>query len=482
MVDSPFETTIYMDADTLPCSPLFHKALFNGLNGADIALTMEDGRQSSDITHTSHYISRGDPNQHNSAPVVLDMTSNNTRAMLEVYKSIFFSKDDPLPTLDQPSLGEAMHMTSMAGNLTHVDFPGNTVCRKRIFGGEIRCGAGCIVAHKTRRGARFGVCLTGDCIRDEASRIARALPQTAMTVSGEGGKGQLDVLLVKTPGCASSTMEGVARRVANKHGSNYVEWRHRAGHEYKNSVDRSRTTFLITSVRDPASRAISRYYRFTHVNTTDDEETLLQFLQTTASTDDDERSESNWAATSHEGGYQLRYTSLYNIPSNSAWSPQKPSDVLHPARVVNNVKKVIEDYNFIAVAERMDESLVALAITMGIPLSDVVVLQVGVPTISKEDSSRSGETVDYSNEKDDQSCYSKILPATPPEKRRIISTVVEEYFNSLEWRAKNYGDYLLHEAASQSLDRTIEETIGVDIFEKALLEYRELLSKHGCTK
>lgn len=35
-----------MDTDTLASSPLFHKALFNGLNGADIALTVKDGQQS----------------------------------------------------------------------------------------------------------------------------------------------------------------------------------------------------------------------------------------------------------------------------------------------------------------------------------------------------------------------------------------------------------------------------------------------------
>ena len=55
-----------------------------------------------------------------------------------------------------------------------------------------------------------------------------------------------------------------------------------------------------------------------------------------------------------------------------------------------------------------------------------------------------------------------------------VTTVIDEYLNSPEWRAKNYGDYLLHEAASQSLDLTIKK-IGVDVFKKALSNYRKLL-------
>jgi hypothetical protein len=42
-----------------------------------------------------------------------------------------------------------------------------------------------------------------------------------------------------------------------------------------------------------------------------------------------------------------------------------------------------------------------------------------------------------------------------------------------EWRAKNYGDYLLHAAAIKSLGFTIDQVIGRSVFEKALQEYRQ---------
>jgi hypothetical protein len=43
-----------------------------------------------------------------------------------------------------------------------------------------------------------------------------------------------------------------------------------------------------------------------------------------------------------------------------------------------------------------------------------------------------------------------------PPVKSFASPAVQEFLDSDEWRAMNYGDFLLHEAANQSLDRTIE--------------------------
>ena len=51
----------------------------------------------------------------------------------------------------------------------------------------------------------------------------------------------------------------------------------------------------------------------------------------------------------------------------------------------------------------------------------------------------------------------------------------KEFFNSNFWRANNYGDFLLHEAANRSLDMTIER-IGRERFEIALKDFRRRLA------
>jgi hypothetical protein len=47
----------------------------------------------------------------------------------------------------------------------------------------------------------------------------------------------------------------------------------------------------------------------------------------------------------------------------------------------------------------------------------------------------------------------------------------------------NYGDYLLHETARQSLDLTIYNAIGYDVFFSALRKYRALqkLERQYCS-
>lgn len=50
----------------------------------------------------------------------------------------------------------------------------------------------------------------------------------------------------------------------------------------------------------------------------------------------------------------------------------------------------------------------------------------------------------------------------------------KEYLSSTSWWAQNYGDLLLHQAASMSLDRTIAE-IGVDVFNEALEKFRSMM-------
>jgi hypothetical protein len=67
--------------------------------------------------------------------------------------------------------------------------------------------------------------------------------------------------------------------------------------------------------------------------------------------------------------------------------------------------------------------------------------------------------------------------------KSFTSPAVQAYLDSDDWKAQNYGDYLLHAAANKSLDLTIER-IGAERFQAALQRYTKLqqLEKQVCSK
>jgi hypothetical protein len=151
-----------------------------------------------------------------------------------------------------------------------------------------------------------------------------------------------------------------------------------------------------------------------------------------------------------QGGYHLRYMTVKDIPAGSFWSREQKTMVLQPGVLRERVQDVILD---IAVTERMDESLVALQLLMGLRLGDILLTS----------SSKVGGTFSRSSPKE---------PACIEIQKSFISERVKEYLGSDEWYAKNYGDYLLYAAANRSLDLTIEG-LGRDRFEGALRKYRQ---------
>jgi hypothetical protein len=107
---------------------------------------------------------------------------------------------------------------------------------------------------------------------------------------------------------------------------------------------------------------------------------------------------------------------------------------LNPTAVVANVRELINSYDAIPLPERMDESLTAMALPMGIDVGDVLVT-----------SSKVAGSPFHLMHKDGQI---------------TVSDTLKHVLQSAERRAMNFGDDLLHEAASQSLDLTINNLIG----------------------
>ena len=98
----------------------------------------------------------------------------------------------------------------------------------------------------------------------------------------------------------------------------------------------------------------------------------------------------------------------------------------------SSTDRIINGYDFLAVNERMEESLVVLAMLAQIPLADVVIFS----------SKIAGGY--YFNEK---RCVKL--------KKKWTTPKIEEYILG-DYKSENKDDYLLYNAAQRSLDKTID--------------------------
>ena len=122
-------------------------------------------------------------------------------------------------------------------------------------------------------------------------------------------------------------------------------------------------------------------------------------------------------------------------------------------------------YDFILVVERMDESLVALALLLGVPVGDMLVSSSkvsGVTTDEGNDNIKAKKT-SYVYSQRYNRCLPMVKTFTPPKLQR--------YLDSDHFRAQSYGDLILHQAANYSLDMTIDR-LGKGRFNAALKEFQ----------
>lgn len=302
------------------------------------------------------------------------------------------------------------------------------------------------------------VCLTETCLQKVARSIARSFPSRPKDSwcipaqsRGENSLSSIDgttmtwqgLLLVKVPKAASSTAAGLALRMGNRTGC-ATQWEHREGINYAN---RSKTSFLLGSVRRPASRNLSAvwFFMIAPLNITPTDNNIIRSLHT-----------HRGGKTKGKGGYQFVYLSLEPVQPRSVWSPYSPNHVINPHVVHEAVRRLLQSYDFMLVVERMDESLTALALLTGLSLRDVLV------TNSKV----AGDYLLVRVGKDAGTCRRQV--------KGSLSAGVRNYTESSEWLAMNYADEILFRAANASLDKTIEQRIGRARFEAALHEFGQL--------
>ena len=310
-------------------------------------------------------------------------------------------------------------------------------------------------------------CLTSECFYETANPLARAfpdqlntskwcLPKTNYSKSEEARENSTKGLLyVKVPKCASSTMAAIVLRLAHRHDCNmdYVRWEHRRGFNY---ADRDKhQSFLLLSVRKPDSQIISNLF-WSHVTVKNrppqhvTEDWVLRKLKTF----------DVFLGTFRygQGGMITQFAALDRVPKFSSWS-YDIQDIIHQEQIVARINDIIQGYDFILVVERMDESLVALALILGLDLGDMLV------TSSKVSRSKTEDNRLFMYNRDKGRCM--------PVAKSFIGPKIRAFLDSDEFVSQSYGDFLLHAVANLSLDLTIDR-LGKERFGTALQEFRRL--------
>lgn len=300
---------------------------------------------------------------------------------------------------------------------------------------------------------------------DQISRVWKPISPSQWCIDGrlkyEQAKGKpMGLCYLKIPRAASTTLAGINHRIA----SNFAK---RQGiqscirHDgptpafyYRNRE--TEMSFLWTFVRDPTDRAISRvangiskhpeeaHYTSSYSNNITDSY-ILKSLQ-------DSQDVQYGAISRGRGGFQIQYTMLQVLDEGFFWNATQPAKIQKPAAARHFVKTLLRQYDFIGVVERMDESLVALQLLLGLETSDILYMSSRLPSQYTKSGGKCRKNIDS---------------------QTLRSQAVQDYLQSPTWWAQNYGDLMLHRGAIRSLEHTIHE-IGYSRFRNAYQDFQDM--------
>jgi len=170
------------------------------------------------------------------------------------------------------------------------------------------------------------------------------------------------LLFVKVHKCSSSTGAGVTLRIqdglskrlnqpnqnqtALAHGTCFAHYDHATARKLGFEKRNPSQSFLWSIVREPAQRTLSHYFYFgvSRRNDTATEDSILSVLKNPRKL---------WLGQNFQSKY-------LDLPSQNEQSS-------------SSTERIINGYDFLGVSERMEESLVVLAMLAQIPLTDVVI-------------------------------------------------------------------------------------------------------------
>jgi len=250
-------------------------------------------------------------------------------------------------------------------------------------------------------------------------------------------KNKLEGLIyVKVPKTASSTTSGINLRIAYRHANRYLSkehkkcaatWLHHTSLELGVSKRNKKKTFLWTYIRNTKSIINSNFFfkrRFRKNYTA----TFAEFKK--------------YAEEILPISKQFRFLATREFDYKSI--------VDNKSNWTNVIQEILEDYDFIGLTERFDESLVVIRFLLGLDAGDILYVPAKL-----------------SGGYDSRPQCNKI-----PDK--IKWPELKEYYNSPEWKRNHALMDEIYAAVNRSLDLTIEN-IGREKFDKALKEHKYLL-------
>jgi len=188
-------------------------------------------------------------------------------------------------------------------------------------------------------------------------------------------------------------------------------------------------SFLWTVIRDPTQRAISQFFHF---------QVSREKVEPT------DRNFQKWIQDEQDilHRYYLKTLSVDNI-FNASLNPD-----FDPVATAN---KIMDDYDFMGLTERMEESAVVLQLLLGLKTGDIL--------YTNAKGSGGFDDGGYM----DRGCI-YIVPS-------FVSPGMKAYFRSPAWRVTSATDVFLHQAVNRSLDMTIDR-LGRRRVEEALQRFR----------
>jgi hypothetical protein len=271
-------------------------------------------------------------------------------------------------------------------------------------------------------------------------------PTNSTTLSpGENAEG---MIYVKSYKASSSTCEGIALNIAHhmarrKYGDSSQKCIAYTRHEFANKKRHARrapdSSLLWSFVRHPQKRDMSHIFHFkigrNQLFAQNDSQAIIDVMKTSLK------------------GFQTRYLVPDRRNRDSVYKEKWPRRSLrkHPEKLMLYLKQsLMENYDFLGLTERMEESLAVMVLLWGLELSDVIVLS----------SKRSGGY--------DAGGRHKRCTKIP---KAVTTPAIEEYL-STEHPIENV-DYLLYHVANESLDLTIQ-SLGVEKVQKMVESIQEL--------
>ena len=266
-------------------------------------------------------------------------------------------------------------------------------------------------------------------------------PNNPSPPSLHSGTDAVGLIYIKSYKTASSTLEGIclsiAHNIARRHfNSSQTPCIHYNRHEFadkRHHQRRGNPSILYSFVRQPDKRDLSHVFHF-EVGRKNMEPTDKAIIN---------------AIEYRIKGRQVRYLVPQKSTTAKLWpkheirkDPDKVAKIIH--------KRIIKEYSFLGITERMEESLAVMKILWKLETGDVVVLP----------AKRSGGYDDAGHE---NKCTR--IP------KAFRSPAVGEYLRDKYIR--NNGDVLLYDVVNKSLDMTID-AIGRSKVESVVKEIRYL--------